>query len=1624
MPGAKNKKLKTKTKMLIQPKNIIKHLKNLILVFFAWTVFGTLLVYFGLLYFSDVLFKSVIQERVYAESSGLYQIDFSELKIDLLNRTLLIKSLEISPDTILYNKMIVSGKYNKPAYYIKLDSFYFDKLRFFNLLHERPTLNVHHIFFISPDLKLLISPNDSVKVEKKSEYQIIREEFFPLVFKYLYSLQIDKITLRNGNLNFMTTESEKSERFSADNITLTLNKFDINRDNFQTPVNLLYTDDIELKIDGYSLNLKDKIHVLSAENIYVSTKNREISMDNTHFSYKKEDSLLLISKKENFFDIQIPHISLEDADFESIYLKRIIDLPKIKISDADIKFYNKKKETDTAKVNMDFYKIIEGSLEYLKIDSFIFNEAKLNIYDNINSHQPRTNIESFTLMLSSFLIDSTSYKNTENILSAKYVYFYIKNFSHFLKDNIHNIRASELILNSQQKSVVANKLVLEPINKLFATLLYKNINKINIPQISMQGVNLAAYYNAKHLFINTLNIISPHLDIKTLSLQDDSTKKEKDYQKILSNLTKDYLKSIYIQKVFVDSAEFVYEKISAQKQTLTSCKTDIKLIDFRFFPQQTLAKTFDIKEMEIIFTEYKLVIPKSLHVLNIDSIVISSSKDGINMTNINLCPLNQEQPAKYMMANNKNMLINISIPHFNISETNIHNSFKEDTLKINNINLLSATIEINVLNDAVYKLQKDENITAIKQKSLDKINKLGEYTKIDLFLSQYQLDSIKLDMLKYKQTLIDSIKSFALNNVKKISISEKKFNISDSSILDISEIERITLFAFTFLKDNNLQKTQIDSILNLTVTKISYIGNANTTKILNKEEIYSMLASFVHVIDIKKISIEDGILIYNEHKTNKKTEIFKNSFAIHLHDFYFDYDTIAYNNKFLFSKDLEIKLKDYTINFKDNVHKMYIKEVNFSSEKSLLELNNITLSPRLTTFIKTPNLIYGICDKIEIADIDLLKIYNQQEIVINSMRIKEPFISINHDPKYTKDSITRKTLTQLLLPRNIKKVEITDIFLDTCRIEFINNKNGVSRKIIKTACNLQLNNFLIDSISYLAQNPLGLPISNFIIEIFDFNYYMKDEIHCLKAENIKYQYDNKIAYLTNLQFTYDKADSLSANPKIFRAETNYFNINIPIMQIDSLDIAEIRNKNILYLDKIYAEKVAVKIFKLKSTSFLDSMDLESIDLYKFTKNIFKDIKIQNITADNAKIDIYKSFNTNKPDTEIDNLSAEITNLFIDESSKYHRDRFLFAENLLLKINNFTRDSKDSAYNFRAEEIALFTKDASAYINGYSLKPNHNKTELAQKIYGYQKSVYDFSGEKITIENIDLKQLIKSRKFICKKIIVADSDFDFYKNKAPMYNDTLFPTNPIDLLKRAKNYIKIDSLLIKNSRLTYEELSEGKTETGIFNIEEINGYISNITNDNDLIINHLTLFAEADFLLLGEGKTHVSLEMPLYSNDNRYELLGNIADIDATKVNDFTTNTMSIAVNKGNIKRMTFKLTGNDSISKCDMRFIYNNLSIDIMETENKVKKRRRLLSFLLNRAIDQSNYKLNSKVSVTYIHNQKRSIVYNWLQAVLKGVTATLAGNKIADKVEQLLIKSRLKKQKQKEEDLLKRFSQ
>jgi hypothetical protein len=168
--------------------------------------------------------------------------------------------------------------------------------------------------------------------------------------------------------------------------------------------------------------------------------------------------------------------------------------------------------------------------------------------------------------------------------------------------------------------------------------------------------------------------------------------------------------------------------------------------------------------------------------------------------------------------------------------------------------------------------------------------------------------------------------------------------------IDRFSIDDITPVDFLTAKEINLDRIYLK---NPTIRVVHRFKKPESEKTDSLETIYARLKDKVSGISIDTIRIEDANFTYENRLTGKLSKIGKVSFLAS--DFLLNEKTQADTTRFLFARNCNIRIQNYTLKTADSLYAMGFQDLLIETSKRQLVINQFKITPRVSKalFYKT-----------------------------------------------------------------------------------------------------------------------------------------------------------------------------------------------------------------------------------------------------------------------------------------------------------------------------------------------------------------------------------------------------------------------------------------------------------------------------------------------------------------------------------------------------------------------------------------------------------------------------------------------------------------------------------------------
>lgn len=898
-------------------------------------------------------------------------------------------------------------------------------------------------------------------------------------------------------------------------------------------------------------------------------------------------------------------------------------------------------------------------------------------------------------------------------------------------------------------------------------------------------------------------------------------------------------------------------------------------------------------------------------------------------------------------------------------------TFNKDSL-INALGKLTGKLNIGYLTvrNAKIDIETEKNNKTSVFKSQNSNFSIGGLTLDGSSKTPIQLKTIKFNVKNYTGYLPDSLYVMKFTD---ISIIDNKIQLHDFTVrqtkwnkdpvkrefkikvFELAEIDWMALlYERRIVADH---ATLINPEVNMNLPEN---GAKKSTKI--RANPFKILEKIKNKVQIKNWFVKNGNLNFST-INGPKISISQCHLGI--------------NVDLLLGAENEIKLIDA-------LDTMWFNNGSYTTKEISLTVNRGSYSKKMSSlfFNKITQHSFDESMNFEVANLKLkeLSLNSLNSLSMNEISWENATISLIHKNNPKKEtapiSIDYKLIVNKLSGTNTavsfqKDELVATVLMNTISTGNITMLNG-NKPVIKdfvlngTALNLKqgsklkasINSFKLDdrNTSILRNVRCSFPLNGDSCNVFIPEFAFKFDIE--KLLNGQNNFD--FIELRKPQIAFKNDQKFEFTPKTVQTQPN--KNDIPQFMIARLSII---NPEIQNLSSALASKFDLKIWKSTINVFKITSDKKNITANKFeiiaSQPAFSTQKIK-VTSDSEtsnatitgstlimspanenkkitwsfKIDELKladiKLQNQKNDNEVSTLNIhrlQLENIGIN--NKQLGIKRIIEENPSIKLSHSNIQFKNENNLAEVYNLSLDYRSKSIFMDSLVFMPILDQFDY-MKIRNFQTTYNKINSGKIAIKNIDFNKLLNDSIFYAKKIELNNLTYHGYKDKRLEFKHGVIKPLPSEIFKRMRAKIKIDSLVIRNSNVKYQEFESKTNLLGEVNVNKIRGAITNIKSFGYTVTDSLKLNVAAN--LMNACNLKVNYTQSYLDTLSTFHLKVIAGSTDLTKLNPILRPFASAEIVSGHLDTLRLSAVGRKYVAYGVMKMYYNDLNINYLDKKN------------------------------------------------------------------------------------------
>jgi hypothetical protein len=233
----------------------------------------------------------------------------------------------------------------------------------------------------------------------------------------------------------------------------------------------------------------------------------------------------------------------------------------------------------------------------------------------------------------------------------------------------------------------------------------------------------------------------------------------------------------------------------------------------------------------------------------------------------------------------------------------------------------------------------------------------------------------------------------------------------------------------------------------------------------------------------------------------------------------------------------------------------------------------------------------------------------------------------------------------------------------------------------------------------------------------------------------------------------------------------------------------------------------------------------------------------------------------------------------------------------------------------------------------------------------------------------------------------------YRDKRPPREPNVIRPLPVDMLKNLQLKLKVDSILVHNGYVRYEELSEKTGRAGVIGISKLNASLATLKSHDLHPKDSLRLQADAWLL----DSIHVNLRLHESYTDSlaAFHMTTKIGPTNLMVLNKVVEPLASVRIRSGHLDTLTLRAIGREYLSYGEMKMLYRKLNVQFLQAGNEQKRGfvTKMITFIANTFVIKTRNE--HKTGIIYFERLRDRSIFNYMiKMVMSGAGSSVGAKR------------------------------
>jgi hypothetical protein len=349
-------------------------------------------------------------------------------------------------------------------------------------------------------------------------------------------------------------------------------------------------------------------------------------------------------------------------------------------------------------------------------------------------------------------------------------------------------------------------------------------------------------------------------------------------------------------------------------------------------------------------------------------------------------------------------------------------------------------------------------------------------------------------------------------------------------------------------------------------------------------------------------------------------------------------------------------------------------------------------------------------------------------------------------------------------------------------------------------------------------------------------------------------------------------------------------------------------------------------------------------------------------------------------------TARLGNLAIGSETLLNL-RQLVKENKSFRLNEVTGSYSNTDIKFDWNNASYDKVSKTFTMDSLNFRPTLDQEEFIATSK-YQSDYLSIQTGAISAGPFDIDRYLADTILDAGTVRIDDARLLDFRDKRLPFKGGIEKPLPVNLLKKFPVKLSVDTILVTNAKIQYEELNNKTNQTGVVKLHGLNASIAAARNYDHRPGDSLRIAARA--ILMDSIDLDIRVIESYTDSLAGFVMTARVPGTDPKQLNTILLPLASVQLESGIVDSLSMYVIGNEHYATGEMKLHYHDLKVKVLNNKpgEKVKKRG-FLTFLANTFFIRKNNR--SKTGTVFFQRMKeRSALQYMVKIALSGITHSI----------------------------------